>query len=68
MLKLNPRAIAEMVDADRAVTTPRITIHRAEAWIEDHVVYQEEADDRDELDIFRGRYAEAEKIIGRLTS
>lgn len=56
MIKLNERAIAELCDADRAVTTPRIAIHRCEAWIKPDGIYQEEAHDRDPLDVFRGRY------------
>ena len=65
MILLNEKAVTELADADKAATTPRVSIFRCEAWIEGGQVFQEEAQDRDSLAVFKGRLASAEKVVAR---
>lgn len=65
MILLNEKAVAELADADKAVTVPRVSIFRCEAWIEGAQVFQEEAQDHDALAVFKGRLASAERMVSR---
>ncbi|KDS94185.1 hypothetical protein DHOM_02750 [Dermabacter hominis 1368] len=65
MILLNEKAVAELADADKAVKVPRVSIFRCEAWIDGAQVFQEEAQDRDSLAVFKGRLASAERLVAR---
>lgn len=65
MILLNEEAVAELADADKAVKIPRVSIFRCEAWIDGAQVFQEEAQDRDELAVFKGHYIDAERVVAR---
>lgn len=65
MILLNEKAVAELADADKAATVPRISIFRCEAWIDGERVFQEEAQDHDRLAVFKGHYIDAERLVAR---
>lgn len=65
MILLNEKAVAELANADKAATVPRISIFRCEAWIDGERVFQEEAQDHDRLAVFKGHYIDAERLVSR---